>query len=160
MKYKQWKQAPCDLSAVKTMKGEGISPLLASVLCARGLYTIEKANEFLSSDEELMGDPFLLRDMDKAVARVRKAISAREHIAVFGDYDVDGITSTCLMTHWLREQDCDVWYYIPDRIEEGYGLSEAVSCLQTRASPWSSRWTAALPRWRKWNTPRAWAWIS
>lgn len=133
MKFKQWKQTPCDRSAVKAMEKQGMPPLVASVLCARGLCTVEQANTFLASGEDLLCDPFLLRDMDKAVARVRKALADRERVAVFGDYDVDGITATCLMTHWLREQDCDVWYYIPDRIEEGYGLNrEAVACLHDK----------------------------
>lgn len=123
MKYKQWKQKDCAADAERGMLARGVPPLVAAVLCARGLDTVEKAEAFLASDVSRLGDPFLLQDMDRAVLRVRQALSSGERIAVFGDYDVDGITSTCLLTHWLRGQGGDVFYYIPDRIEEGYGLS-------------------------------------
>ena len=73
----------------------------------------------------------LLQDMDKAVARIRAAIERREHVAVFGDYDVDGITSTCVLTDYLRRRGVPVHPYIPDRIEEGYGLNmDAITSLQ------------------------------
>ena len=73
----------------------------------------------------------LLQDMDKAVARIRTAIERRENVAVFGDYDVDGITSTCVLTDYLRRQGVPVHPYIPDRIEEGYGLNmDAITSLQ------------------------------
>ena len=71
-----------------------------------------------------------MRDMDKAVARIDRALAGGETIAVFGDYDVDGITSTCLLTHYLRAQGGDVCYYIPNRLSEGYGVNrEAVEEL-------------------------------
>lgn len=102
----------------------GIPPLPAMVLCARGLDTPEKAKAFLDDREELLHDPFLLKDMDRAVARIKQALIHQETIAVYGDYDVDGITSTCLLTDYLRRQGASVIAYIPDRMEEGYGLSD------------------------------------
>jgi single-stranded-DNA-specific exonuclease len=130
MKYKQWNlsaSAPADCGAVAA---SGIPPLPAAVLCARGLDTPEKAWSFLDDREELLHDPFLLKDMDRAAARVRLALERGEHIAVYGDYDVDGITSTCLLTDYLRRQGAQVTPYIPDRMEEGYGLSsQAVELL-------------------------------
>ncbi len=131
MKYKQWKHAPCVPGAVKAMEMQGVPPLAAMVLCARGLDNIEKANAFFSSEQTRLNEPFLLRDMDKAVGRVKRALNQHEKIAVYGDYDVDGITATCLLTHYLRSQGGSALTYIPDRIEEGYGLNrEAISSLR------------------------------
>jgi single-stranded-DNA-specific exonuclease len=107
------------------MEAAGISPLTAATLCARGFDTPEKALHFLSTNPGLMHDPWLLKDMDKAVARIHQAMERTEKIAVFGDYDVDGITSTALLTSYLRSQGCLVIPYIPDRLEEGYGLNPA-----------------------------------
>ena len=130
MKYKQWNLCPPRGEACRAMAAAGIPPLPVAVLCARGLDTPEKARAFLDDREELLHDPFLLKDMDRAVARIRRALEQRETIAVYGDHDVDGITSTCLLTDYLRRQGADVIPYIPDRIGEGYGLSiQAVELL-------------------------------
>lgn len=130
MKYKQWNICAPRAEACQALTASGIPPLPAAVLCARGLDTPEKAWTFLDDREELLHDPFLLKDMDRAVARIRRALEGRETIAVYGDYDVDGITSTCLLTDYLRRQGAHVISYIPDRIGEGYGLSsQAVELL-------------------------------
>ena len=121
MKYKQWNRAASAPQARAAMEAAGVPPLAALTLCARGLDTVEKARDFLASDEGLLNDPLLLRDMEAAVARIRAAIDGGEHIAVYGDYDVDGITSTCLLTDYLRSLGAAVTPYIPDRMEEGYG---------------------------------------
>ena len=92
------------------------------VLSARGIHDPRQAKEYLCCDSELL-DPFLMTDMDLAAERVRLAVARGEKIAVFGDYDVDGITSTCLLTAFLRHQGADVVSYIPGRLEEGYGLN-------------------------------------
>ena len=92
------------------------------VLAARGLTSPQAASAHLGCADNLP-DPFLMQDMDKAVARVRLAMTRGEKIAVFGDYDVDGITSTCLLTDFLRRQGADCRSYIPGRLEEGYGLN-------------------------------------
>ena len=130
MKYKQWNRAACDPGARRAMEAARVPPLAAITLCARGLDTPEKARAFLASGRELLHDPLLLRDMDRAVERVRRALDGGETIAVYGDYDVDGITSTCLLTDFLRKEGGQVIPYIPDRMEEGYGLNrEAVDTL-------------------------------
>ena len=100
----------------------GYAPLPAMVLAARGLNSPRKACAYLNCDASLP-DPFLMTDMDKAVARVRLAIGRGEKIAVFGDYDVDGITSTCMLTDFLRRMGANCVSYIPSRLEEGYGLN-------------------------------------
>ena len=105
------------------MAEAGFSPLTAAVMCSRGYTELETARDFLAANEPL-SDPFALLDMDKAAQRVRRAIDRREQICVFGDYDVDGITATCLLTDFLRRQGARVMSYIPARLEEGYGLNE------------------------------------
>ena len=95
MKYKQWNRAASAPQARAAMEAAGVPPLAALTLCARGLDTPEKASAFLDAGRGQLLDPFLMKDMDRAAARVRRALAAGEHIAVYGDYDVDGITSTC-----------------------------------------------------------------
>jgi len=124
MKYEQWNlRRSASMADRRRMELAGLPPLCAAVLCARGLDTPEKAAGFLSDNADVFHDPFLLRDMDRAAARIRQGLGAGEVIAVYGDYDVDGITSTCLLTEFLREQGGSVVSYIPDRTEEGYGLN-------------------------------------
>ena len=132
MKYEQWNlRRDVPMAARQQMESAGLPPLCAAVLCARGFDTPEKAADFLSYAPELLHDPYLLRDMDRAAARIRRALDDGEPIAVYGDYDVDGITSTCLLTEFLREQGGQVISYIPDRTEEGYGLNpSAIDRLQ------------------------------
>ena len=100
----------------------GYAPLTAMVLSARGINTPAQAKECLSCDAQLH-DPFLMTDMDLAAGRVNLAMQRGEKIAVFGDYDVDGITATCLLTSFLRSCGAEVVSYIPGRLEEGYGLN-------------------------------------
>lgn len=123
MKYGIWNVSEYASNDVLTLLKTGYSPLTARILCARGMNTPELAAEYLAGDAPLL-DPFLMRDMKKAADRVRLAIARREHIAVFGDYDVDGITATCLLTDFLKSQGAIVTSYIPARLEEGYGLNE------------------------------------
>jgi len=110
------------MSSVNALVGCGYHPLTAMVLSARGIENERQAHSYLGCDAPLC-DPFLMKDMHKAVQRVTHAIRTGEKIAVFGDYDVDGITATCLLTHFLRRQGADVVSYIPGRLEEGYGLN-------------------------------------
>ena len=124
MKYEQWNlRRSASMADRRRMELAGLPPLCAAVLCARGIDTPDKAAGFLSDTVDVLHDPLLLRDMDRAAARIRRGLEAGEVMAVYGDYDVDGITSTCLLTEFLREQGGHVVSYIPDRTEEGYGLN-------------------------------------
>ncbi len=100
----------------------GFAPLVAMVLAGRGISDPDKARASLACDGPLP-DPYRLRDMDLAAGRLGLAISRGEKIAVFGDYDVDGITATCLLTDFIRSVGGDCVPYIPGRLEEGYGLN-------------------------------------
>ncbi len=122
MKYGTWKIAAPEEEKVKTLQAAGYSTLTACVLCGRGFDTPEKAAELLRSDAPLT-DPFLMKEMDAAVRTIRKGIEENTKIAVFGDYDVDGITATCLLTDYLRSVGADCVAHIPGRLEEGYGLN-------------------------------------
>lgn len=122
MKYGIWNVAKPESSTVNAMVQYGYAPLTAMILSARGFRTPEEAAAALSCECELP-DPFLMTDMDLAVGRIALAMSRGEKIAVFGDYDVDGITSTCLLTDFLRKNGADCIPYIPGRLEEGYGLN-------------------------------------
>ena len=123
MKYRNWKIPYTAPQPPEALLRAGYSPLLAVLLALRGYDDAGQARTFLSGGDQSVFDPMLLQDMDKAVARIRAAIERREHVAVFGDYDVDGITSTCVLTDYLRRRGVPVHPYIPDRIEEGYGLN-------------------------------------
>ena len=100
-----------------------ITPLVASLLVKRGYDSLEKAKEFLYSIDEFH-DPFLMKDMDKAVNRIKAAIERQEPILIFGDYDADGVTSTTVMMKTLEGMGADVQFYIPNRFTEGYGPNE------------------------------------
>lgn len=130
MKYKEWKMPSGSPKARQALEAAGISPLLAAILSARGITQPDQARRLLTPWAEPVLDPMLLRDMDRAAERVRQALETGEHLAVYGDYDVDGITSTCLLTDCLRHMGGQVTPYIPDRLEEGYGLNlEAIQTL-------------------------------
>ena len=106
----------------------GIGEILARTLINRGIDDINEAQRFIRADINDLHDPFLLMDMEKAVDRVLQAIEENEKICIYGDYDVDGVTSTSLCVNTLRKLDADVMHYIPVRAEEGYGLNhEAIS---------------------------------
>ena len=122
MKYGIWNVGQPESAAVNALVGYGYAPLTAMVLSARGINSPRQAKEYLSCESELH-DPFLMTDMDLAAGRVGLAMQRGEKIAVFGDYDVDGITATCLLTAFLRQCGADVVSYIPGRLEEGYGLN-------------------------------------
>ena len=110
------------MESVNNLVSCGYGPLTAMVLASRGIHDRKTANAYLGCDGPLT-DPFAMKDMDLAAGRVGLAMAGGEKIAVFGDYDVDGITSTCLLTHFLRAQGAQVVPYIPGRLEEGYGLN-------------------------------------
>ena len=122
VKYGVWNVSNPEMGAVNALVTGGYAPLTAMVLAARGIRNPAEAHARLDCNCQ-MPDPFLMKDMALAAGRVGLAMSRGEKIAVFGDYDVDGITSTCLLTHFLRRYGADVVSYIPGRLEEGYGLN-------------------------------------
>ncbi|MGN1015361.1 MAG: single-stranded-DNA-specific exonuclease RecJ [Faecousia sp.] len=122
MKYGIWNVAQPDSAAVNTLVQSGYTPLAAMVLASRGMTTPQEVTDKLGCSCPLP-DPFAMTDMALAAGRVGLAMSRGEKIAVFGDYDVDGITSTCLLTDFLRRHGADCVPYIPGRLEEGYGLN-------------------------------------
>ncbi len=106
-----------------------LDPFIALMLVSRGITAPLDIDEFFSSDV-ILSSPFGIRDMDKAVDRIRPAIESKEKIAVFGDYDADGVTATALLYSYLKSCGADAVYYIPDRMTEGYGTSiEAIDEL-------------------------------
>ena len=122
LKYGIWNVSQPDAAAVNALVSAGYAPLSAMVLAARGLCSPNAVKSYLDCSAPLL-NPFLMTDMDLAVQRVQQAMDRREKIAVFGDYDVDGITATCLLTDFLRSVGADCVSYIPGRLEEGYGLN-------------------------------------
>ena len=103
----------------------GIAPVLANLLVQRGIDTVEKAKRFFTPKLEDLHNPFLMKDMERAVARVEEAVAKREKIMVYGDYDVDGTTAVALVYKFLRYTigHTNLMFYIPDRYTEGYGIS-------------------------------------
>ncbi len=97
---------------------------LVNVLVGRGVTTPEEADKFFGPSLDDLYDPFLMKNMDKAVGRVLKSVKEEQHIWIHGDYDVDGTASTSILLQFLRDLGANVEYYIPDRFHEGYGLSE------------------------------------
>ena len=122
MKYGVWNVSIPEMRAVNALVGSGYPPLSAMILSARGMKDAADAKNYLDCDC-ILPDSFLMTDMDLAAGRVGLAMSRGEKIAVYGDYDVDGITATCLLSDFLRRHGADVVSYIPGRMEEGYGLN-------------------------------------
>ena len=133
MKYKQWSVASCPPEHRTALERSGIPGILCAVLASRGITDPFQAQALLYGDGDTICSPDKLKDMDKAVARLKLALERNEYICVYGDYDVDGITSTCLLTDFLTRLGAAAVPYIPDRMEEGYGLnSEAITALSQR----------------------------
>ncbi|MBR2413548.1 MAG: single-stranded-DNA-specific exonuclease RecJ [Clostridia bacterium] len=126
MGRKKWNVAQYDKTAAAAVAAEcGVNEFAALVLNARGFQTVADVTAFLDMRSQL-SDPWLLKDMDKAVDRIRLAVEREEKITVFGDYDADGVTATALLYSYLEMIGADVYAYIPSRMNEGYGLSDAV----------------------------------
>jgi single-stranded-DNA-specific exonuclease len=135
MKFVDWVINGYDRAAAVTLSRSGINPLVAVYLTCRGITTVEDAKTFLSDDLSAVHDPFLLRDMDAAVDRIRRAIENGEKIAIYGDYDVDGMTSSCLLASYFRSKGIDYEIYIPGRMDEGYGVNlPALDCLRANGA--------------------------
>lgn len=121
---KKWNIASPSQETVNSLCQSGIDPLAAHLLAARGYETVSQASDFLQGGETL-SDPYLLLDMDKAVERISEAVEYGQRICIYGDYDCDGITATVLLYTYLQNIGADVYYYIPDRDGEGYGMNMA-----------------------------------
>ena len=103
-------------------KSFNISPLVSQLLINRGLVSVDQADFFINATLRDLYSPFLMKDMDKAVQRIIAAVQKKEKICVYGDYDVDGITATAVVLLFLREINASVFFYLPNRLQEGYGL--------------------------------------
>lgn len=119
----QFKNSDFDNSLILASEA-GISPFAAQLLINRGIKTAVEARSYLSPTLDELHSPFKLADMDKAVERIHQAMSRGEKICVYGDYDADGTTATALLLNTFRQMDVPADYYIPNRFEDGYGLSE------------------------------------
>lgn len=127
MKYKWNYQPPTPIQreAAKALSRElGISPILCRLLQERGIKTAAEAKHFFRPQLSELHDPFLMNDMEKAVERLNRAMGRKERVMIYGDYDVDGTTAVSLVYKFLQQFYSNIDYYIPDRYEEGYGVSE------------------------------------
>ena len=115
-----------DAGTVAMLQGEiNLPAALAQILAQRGITDFDSAKAFFRPNLADLHDPYLMKDMDKAVDRIKKAVEENENIMIFGDYDVDGTTSVALMYSFIKSFYANVTYYIPDRYSEGYGVSDA-----------------------------------
>jgi single-stranded-DNA-specific exonuclease len=118
-----WKVKPCDINLVRELSYEMELPQsVANVMVARGIDSIEKAKKFLNLEINLLHNPMLLPDSQLAIKRINQAIDNKEKIFVWGDYDVDGITSTAIVVTALQKMGADLEYKVPHRMEDGYDI--------------------------------------
>jgi single-stranded-DNA-specific exonuclease len=131
---KKWVFASTEGEDIDRLKKDhGLSTLLAQLMVNRGLGDPEASRFFLDARLDTVHDPFLMRGMDVAVRRIVQAIQDRETVTIYGDYDVDGVTSAALVVHFFRELGAPVDYYLPNRMEEGYGLNDqALDTIKAR----------------------------
>lgn len=115
-----------DQDFIKQAKKQGIDAAAAQILYERGIQTAQDLEQFLSPSLDQLHDPYLLHDMDKAVARIRQAIEDYEQILIYGDYDADGMTSASIMKETLEEMGAEVEVYLPNRFTDGYGPNQSV----------------------------------
>lgn len=134
MKERKWVVARPRKGLVGKISAKlGILPLTAGLLVNRGVNSAQDAEAFLSASLSDLPSPFLMKGMEEAVKRLCRCVYEKEKVAVYGDYDVDGVTATSLLTSFLGALGCDVTYYIPDRFTEGYGVnSKALRSLKQK----------------------------
>ncbi|MFH1737415.1 MAG: DHH family phosphoesterase, partial [bacterium] len=119
-----WKIRPFDPETVDRLVQElSLSPLIARLLAQRGISDSSDARAFLNPSQDLLHSPFLFSEMEQAVERISAARQQSERVVIHGDYDVDGISGTAILLETLWELGIEVDYYLPHRIEEGYGLN-------------------------------------
>ena len=125
MEYRWELKEPLSKGVLNALSKElnGLHEVLTAILINRGIDTYEKARNFFRPSLEELYDPFLMKDMDKAVDRLQQAMNNGEKVLIYGDYDVDGVTSVSLVYSFLKERYDSLGYYIPDRYAEGYGIS-------------------------------------
>lgn len=125
MNYRAWQLNPSAEQDTEALQAEGFGVLLSRVLSSRGIHTPEAARHLLDGRDEL-SDPFLIKDMDKAVARIQRAVEEGEPIVIFGDYDVDGVSATAILFECLSNQGAQVRCKLPSRDGGGYGLNKDI----------------------------------
>lgn len=118
------KPLPDEQKVLQLSKAINVNKQIATILVQRGIETYEQAETFFRPSLKQLHDPFSMKDMDKAIARIQKAIADREKILVYGDYDVDGTTAVSIVYSFFLSFNPDMDYYIPDRYKEGYGISK------------------------------------
>ena len=122
---KKWEILANDVNTIKELAEENnISTVLANILINRGITEKRQIEQFINPTRNDFYDPFLMPDMDKAIDRIMQAIQNQEKVIIYGDYDVDGITATSVLTKFLKDCNFEVDNYIPNRLSEGYGLNE------------------------------------
>ncbi len=122
---KKWEYYNADEEKINEISEKfNIDKLIARILVNRGITEDEKISVFLEPNRNNFYDPYLLNDMEIAVNRILKAMENKEKIIIYGDYDVDGITSTTVLKKFLEEREMEIGYYIPNRLNEGYGLNK------------------------------------
>ena len=129
-KEKTWIIKSSDEAHTQLKKAEiaeqlGINPIVAELLYNRGYTDFKSAKAFLYMEREMLCNPFDMKDMDRGTDRIKAAIDNGEKITIYGDYDVDGVTSVCTLYLYLKSMGADVDYYIPNRAGDGYGVSTA-----------------------------------
>ena len=133
MKFDRWDVGGFSRDAAVSLCNNGVNPLVSVLLASRGFTDIADVQTLIGVDTVPFHDPFLLADMEKAVACIKMAIGRRERIAIYGDYDVDGMTASAILALWLSSRGADYEIYIPGRFEEGYGLNiKALDALRER----------------------------
>lgn len=121
---KRWAIKPTDEQKVNALQQElKVHPVLCKLLVQRGIETYEQAKKFFRPELSDLHDPFLIKDMDKAINRINEAMAANEKILIYGDYDVDGTTAVATVFSFLKEFHANIDYYVPNRYTEGYGIS-------------------------------------
>ncbi|MCL2221867.1 MAG: single-stranded-DNA-specific exonuclease RecJ [Oscillospiraceae bacterium] len=123
MKYTHWDVGGFEREVAVTLCENGVNPLVSVLLASRGITDISDVQAVIGMAPVQFHDPYLMADMDKAVARIDKALKNKERIAIYGDYDVDGMTASVILALWLKSKGADFEIYIPGRSEEGYGLN-------------------------------------
>ena len=122
---KRWNILAADTATVQSLQDSlKIHPILCELLVQRGITDFEAAKKFFRPSLDHLHDPWLMKDMDKAVQRIEAAVKNAENVLVFGDYDVDGTTSVATLYQFLQKLTENVDYYIPHRYKEGYGVSK------------------------------------